>query len=43
MRKCEACQYEHNHASNELCQRCKATLNVSIQVAEDESEEGGEA
>lgn len=28
MRKCESCQYEHNHAHNTHCQRCKAPLTV---------------
>ena len=44
-RKCESCQYEHNHASNEQCQRCKIELLAPIAkaIAKDDVDEGGEA
>ena len=45
MGKCESCQYEHNHAHNTHCQRCKIDLLVPIAkaVAKDDADEGGEA
>ena len=42
MRKCESCQYEHNHAHNTHCQVCHVDLLVPIAKAM-ETDEGGEA
>ena len=41
MRKCESCQYEHNHAHNERCQRCKAPLPVLTNIFREKAEAAG--
>ena len=38
MRKCESCQYEHNHASNVRCQQCKNPLPVFTNILRERAE-----
>ena len=41
MRKCESCQYKHNHASNVLCQQCKNPLPVFTNILRERAEAAG--